>query len=32
MVAGDSTLRNTEAEHADMKVERFPGIKTEQLH
>jgi hypothetical protein len=32
MVIGDSFLRNVGAEHADMKVESFPGIKTEQLH
>jgi hypothetical protein len=31
MVAGDSLLRNVGALHADMKVECFPGIKTEQL-
>ena len=27
MVVGDSIVRNVEAEHADMKVECFPGIK-----
>jgi hypothetical protein len=32
VVVGDSLLRNVGAEHADMKVECFPGIKTEQLH
>ena len=32
MVVGYSLLRNVGAEHADMKVECFPGIKTEQLH
>ena len=32
MVVGDSILRNGGAEHADMIVECFPGIKTEQLH
>jgi len=32
MVVGDSVVRNIGAEHADMKVECFPGIKTEQLH
>jgi hypothetical protein len=32
MVGGDSLVRNVGAEHADMKVECFPGIKTEQLH
>jgi len=32
MVVGDSIVRNVGAEHADMKVECFPGIKTEQLH
>jgi len=32
MVVGDSILRNVGAEHADMKVECFPGIKIEQLH
>jgi len=25
MVVGDSIVRNVGAEHADMKVERFPG-------
>ena len=32
IVVGDSIVRNIGAEHADMKVECFPGIKTEQLH
>jgi hypothetical protein len=32
MVVGDSLVRNVVAEHADMKVECFSGIKTEQLH
>jgi len=32
VVVGDSILRNVGAEHADMTVECFPGIKTEQLH
>ena len=32
MVVGDSTLRNIEPEHANMKVECFPGIKTEHLN
>jgi len=32
MVVGDSVVRNVGAEHAYMKVECFPGIKTEQLH
>jgi len=32
MVVGDSILRNVGAEHAEMKVEFFPGTKTEQLH
>ena len=32
MVVGDSIVRNVGAEHADMKMECFPGIKTEQLH
>jgi hypothetical protein len=32
MVAGDLTLRDIEAEHADMKVECFLGIKTEHFH
>ena len=32
MVVGDSILRNVGAEHAEMKVKCFPGIKTEQLH
>jgi len=32
VVVGDSILRNVGAECADMMVECFPGIKTEQLH
>jgi len=32
IVVGDSIVRNVGAEHVDMKVECFPGIKTEQLH
>jgi hypothetical protein len=28
----DSVLRNVGTEHADMVVDCFPGIKTEQLH
>jgi hypothetical protein len=32
MVVGDSVLRNVGAEHPDMMVECFPGIRTEQLH
>ena len=32
MLVGDSVVRNVGAEHADMKVECFLGIKTEQLH
>jgi len=32
IVVGDSILRNIGAEHAEMKVECFLGIKTEQLH
>jgi hypothetical protein len=32
MVVGDSMLRNVGAEHADMVVECFPGIRTDQLH
>ena len=32
LVVGDSVVRNVRAEHADMKVECFLGIKTEQLH
>ena len=32
MVVDDSIVRNVGAEHADMMVECFPGIKTEQLH
>jgi hypothetical protein len=32
MVVGDSMLRIVGAEHADMMVECFPGIRTEQLH
>jgi hypothetical protein len=31
-VIGDSIVRNVGTEHADMVVECFPGIKTEQLH
>ena len=31
MVVGDSIVRNVGADHRDMKVECFPGIKTEQL-
>jgi hypothetical protein len=31
-VVGDSILRNPGEEHAEMNVECFPGIKTEQLH
>ena len=31
-MVGDSILRTVGAEHADMKVECFRGIKTEQLH
>jgi len=32
LVIGDSIVRTVGAERADMKVECFPGIKTEQLH
>ena len=32
MVVGDSVVRNVGSDHADMKVQCFPGIKTEQLH
>jgi len=32
VVVGDSKLRTVGAEHADMMMECFPGIKTEQLH
>jgi len=32
LVVGDSIVRNVGAERADMKVECFPGIKTEQLY
>ena len=32
MVVSDSIVRNVGAEHADMKVDCIPGIKTEQLH
>jgi hypothetical protein len=32
MAVGDSIVRNVGADHADMKVECFPGIKTEKLH
>jgi hypothetical protein len=32
MVVSDSTVRNVRTEHADMKVECFSGIKTEELH
>jgi hypothetical protein len=31
VVVGDSILRNVGAEHADMMLECFPRIKTEQL-
>ena len=31
-MVGDSIVRSVGAEHADMVVECFPGIKTEQLH
>jgi hypothetical protein len=31
MVVGDSLVRSLGAEHGDMKVDCFPGIKTEQL-
>ena len=30
-MVGDSIVRNVGAEHVDMMVECFPGIKTEQL-
>jgi hypothetical protein len=32
VVVGDSMLSNVGAEHTDMMVEGFPGIRTEQLH
>jgi hypothetical protein len=32
MVVGDSLVRNVGADQADIRVECFPGIKTEQLH
>jgi hypothetical protein len=32
VVVSDSVLCNVGAEHADMMVEYFPGIKTEELH
>jgi hypothetical protein len=32
LVVADSLVRNVGAEHGDMKVECFPGIKTELLH
>jgi len=32
LVVGDSIVRNVGAEHTDMKVECFSGIKTEHLH
>ena len=32
MAVGNSIVRSVGAEHADMMVECFPGIKTEQLH
>jgi hypothetical protein len=32
VVVGDSIIRNVGAEHADMREECFPGIKSEQLH
>jgi hypothetical protein len=31
MVVGDSIVRNVGTEHADVNVECFPGIKTEQI-
>ena len=31
-VVGDSMLRKVGVEHAEMKVECFLGIKTEELH
>ena len=31
LVVGDSIVRNVGAERGDMKVECFPGIKTEQI-
>jgi hypothetical protein len=32
MVAGDSVVRGAGAEHTDMIVECFPGVRTEELH
>ncbi|PNF19592.1 hypothetical protein B7P43_G17139 [Cryptotermes secundus] len=32
LVMGDSILRNVGAEHPDLMVECFPGIRAEQLH
>jgi len=32
MVVGDSVSRSVGTEHADMMVECFPDIETEQLH
>jgi hypothetical protein len=32
LVLGDSIIRNVGSECSDMKVECFPGIRTEQLH
>jgi lysophospholipase L1-like esterase len=32
VVVGDSLLRSVGSEHADMFMECFPGIKTDQLH
>jgi len=32
LVLGDSIIRNVGTEFSDMKVECFPGIRTEQLH
>jgi hypothetical protein len=32
VVVVDSMLRNVGAEHTDMMVECFPGIRTEELH
>ena len=32
MAVGNSIVRSVGAEHADVMVECFPGIKTEQLH
>jgi len=32
LVLGDSIIRNVGTESSAMKIECFPGIRTEQLH